>query len=170
MAAKLGDPATRRAAHDALPKVCRTGTHLMHFAESIEAFGGWGRGTRTAVGNWYNAKPATKLAYQLVKYQARDGWSNRDLLRLAHPQAASPAHDALYRWVVKGELVAPAPEGVALVEAFEAVKRASDVAEVVRLVRTHDLPREAVPTQWLTDARVWEALLERMPVGAMIRN
>ena len=170
MAAKLGDVATRRAALAALAKVCRTGTHLMHFAESIEAFGGWGRGTRSAVAGWYNGKTAQKLAYQLVKYQARDGWSNRDLLRLAHPKASSPAHDALFRWVVKGELAQPAPEGLALVEAFEAVKLAKDVHEVVRLVRAHDLPREAVPTEWLTDARVWEALLERMPVGAMVRN
>ncbi len=170
MAAKLGDPATRRAALAALPKVCRIGTHLMHFAEAVEAFGGWGRGTRTAVASWYNAKPAAKLAYQLVKYQARDGWSNRDLLRLSHPKAATPAHDALYRWVVKGELASPAPEGLNLIEAFEAVKRATDVVEVVRLIRAHDLPREAVPTEWLTEARVWEALLERMPTTAMIRN
>jgi 60 kDa SS-A/Ro ribonucleoprotein len=170
MAAKLGDLATRRAALAALPKVCRIGTHLMHFAESVEAFGGWGRGTRTAVGNWYNGKSPSKLAYQLVKYQSRDGWSNRDLLRLAHPKAASPAHDALYKWAVKGELALPAPDGLAVVEAFEAIKKAKDVAEVVRLVRTFDLPREAVPTEWLSDARVWEALLERMPVTAMIRN
>jgi 60 kDa SS-A/Ro ribonucleoprotein len=170
MAAKLGDVATRRAALVAMPKVCRTGTHLMHFAASIEAFGGWGRGTRGAVAGWYNGKPAAKLAYQLVKYQARDGWSNRDLLRLAHPKASSPAHDALYRWVVKGELAQPAPEGLAVVEAFEAARRATDVGEIVRLVREHDLPREALPTEWLTDPRVWEALLERMPLGALVRN
>ena len=33
MASKLGDEATRRHAYAALPKVCRIGTHLMHFAE-----------------------------------------------------------------------------------------------------------------------------------------
>ena len=37
MAAKLGDFATRRAALAALPKVCRIGTHLMHFAGRIPA-------------------------------------------------------------------------------------------------------------------------------------
>ncbi|HRK48209.1 MAG TPA: TROVE domain-containing protein, partial [Nocardioides sp.] len=31
LAAKLGDDATRKAAYAALPKVCRIGTHLMHF-------------------------------------------------------------------------------------------------------------------------------------------
>ena len=102
MAAKLGDETTRRAAFAALPKVCRIGTHLMHFADYAQAFGGWGRGMRKAVGAWFNAKPAADLAYQLAKYQSRDGWSNRDLLRLAHPRAASPSHDRLFAWVEIG--------------------------------------------------------------------
>ena len=114
MAAKLGDEPTRRAAYAALPKVCRIGTHLMHFAEYAQAFGGWGRGMRRAIGSWFNAKPAHDLAYQLAKYQARDGWSNRDLLRLAHPRAASPSHDRLFSWVVKGELTAEAAADPAL--------------------------------------------------------
>jgi 60 kDa SS-A/Ro ribonucleoprotein len=137
----------------------------MHFAEYVQAFGGWGRGTRTAVARWYNDKRVDRLAYQVVKYQARDGWSHRDLLRLAHPKAATPEHDGLYRWVVRGER----PAG-ALVEAFEQAKVATDVHELVRLVTEHDLPRECVPTEWLGDARVWAALLERMPMTAMIRN
>jgi 60 kDa SS-A/Ro ribonucleoprotein len=165
MAAKLGDFETRRAALAALPRVCRTGTHLMHFAGYVQAFGGWGRGTRTAVGRWYNDKPVDKLAYQVVKYQVRDGWSHRDLLRLAHPKAATAEHDALYKWVVRGETPASA-----LVQAFEQAKRTTDVHEIVRLVHDHDLPRECIPTEWLGDARVWAALLERMPITAMIRN
>ena len=48
-----------------------------------------------------------------------------------------------------------------LVAAFEAAKRATDAREIVRLVEQHDLPRECVPTEWLNDARVWEALLEQ---------
>lgn len=174
MAAKLGDLATRRAALAALPRVCRTGTHVMHFADYLQAFGGWGRGTRTAVARWYNDKPADKLAYQLVKYQARDGWSNRDLLRLSHPKAKSSEHDLLYRWVVKGELAfeaeAPVTGGLALVAAFEQAKKVTTAKEIVRLVTEYDLPREAIPTEWLTDPKVWEALLVKMPLTAMIRN
>jgi 60 kDa SS-A/Ro ribonucleoprotein len=165
MAAKLGDFAARRAALAALSKVCRTGTHLMQFAEYMQAFGGWGRGTRTAVRRWFNGKPVDALAYQVVKYQTRDGWSMRDLLRLAHPKAATPQHDALYRWVTRAEL----PTGIALVAAFEQAKRA-DAREVVRLIEQHNLTRECVPTEHLNDVRVWAALLERMPMTAMIRN
>jgi 60 kDa SS-A/Ro ribonucleoprotein len=63
---------------------------------------GWGRGLRNAVavGTW-NAKP-DDLAHQAVKYQQRDGWSHGDLLRLAHPKAPSPQHDAVFRWMLNG--------------------------------------------------------------------
>jgi 60 kDa SS-A/Ro ribonucleoprotein len=172
MAAKLGDEQTRRAAYAALPKVCRIGTHLMHFAEYAQAFGGWGRGMRKAVGAWFNARPATELALQLAKYQSRDGWSNRDLLRLAHPRAASPSHDRLFAWSVKGEL----PEGarddnaLALIIAMEELKKVADVVTAARMIREHRMPRECVPTQFLKFPEIWEALLESMPMTAMIRN
>ncbi len=172
LAAKLGDEATRKAAFAALPKVCRIGTHLMHFAEYAQAFGGWGRGMRKAVASWFNARPANELALQLVKYQSRDGWSTRDLLRLAHPRAASPSHDRLFAWVTKGAL----PEGaatdpaLALLIAKDALERVPSAREAANVIRTHRVPREAVPTQWLTHTEVWEALLADMPMTAMIRN
>ncbi len=95
LAAKCGDESTRRAAYAAVPEVCRTGTHLYHFAAFINELGGWGRGTRRAIATWFNGRPVADLAYQLVKYQQRDGWSARDLLRLGHVKPASPEHDAL---------------------------------------------------------------------------
>jgi len=170
MCAKLGDHDTRSQARAALPRVCRTGTHLMHFAEYAQAFGGWGRGMRNAVARWYNDRPADRLAYQVVKYQARDGWSNRDLLRLSHPRARTPEHGHVYRWVTQGELPGDAGAELALIDAFERARRATDVREVVRLVEATGLPREGIPTEWLTRAEVWAALLQRMPMTAMIRN
>ena len=172
MCAKLGNDATRAAAYAALPKVCRIGTHLMHFAEFAQGFGGWGRGMRKAVAAWFNAKPAADLAYQLVKYQSRDGWSNRDLLRLSHPRAASPSHDRLFSWVTKAALPDGAVEdqALALLVAMEQAKAATDYKSVVDLIRTAKLPREALPTQWLTYPEIWEALLVDMPMTAMIRN
>ena len=170
MAAKLGDDETRKHALAMLPQICRIGTHLMHFAEYAEAFGGWGRGMRRAIARWYNEREAKNLAYQLVKYQARDGWSNRDLLRLAHPKAASDAHNQLYRWVTKGELVEDADGALALVSAFEQAKRATRVEEIIELINSHGLPREAIPTRWLKSPLVWEAMLAKMPMTAMIRN
>jgi 60 kDa SS-A/Ro ribonucleoprotein len=172
MAAKLGDEATRRAAYAALPKVCRIGTHLMHFAEYAQGFGGWGRGMRKAVGAWFNGKPAADLAYQLAKYQSRDGWSNRDLLRLAHPRAASPSHDRLFAWAVKGALPAEAAAdpALALIVAMDELKTVDGVSTAAKLIRDRRIPRECVPTHWLGSMEIWDALLAAMPMTAMIRN
>jgi len=184
-----GDAQAKAHAFANLGKVCRIGTHLFHFAEYVNAMRGWGRGLRNAVADWYVEREAGDLAHQAVKYQQRDGWSHGDLLRLAHPKAPSPQHDAVFRWMlngadslgerevkrkVRGEdrvaKYAAVGELPRLIEAFERVKRTENVVEVVKLIDEFDLPREAIPTQWLNEARVWEALLERMPMTAMIRN
>lgn len=163
----------RKAALEALPRVARTGTHLFHFAQYVDGLRGWGRGLRRAVAGWYT-RPTAELAYQAVKYQSRDGWSHRDLLRLAHPKADPESSlQELYHWMVKGwEQVPEAPPSadLGLVWAWERAKRAGSTDEVVRLIREYRLPREAVPTEWLTQAKVWDALLVDMPVTAMIRN
>ncbi len=171
MAAKLGDEQTRRAAYAALPRVCRIGTHLMHFAHYAQGFGGWGRGMRKAVGSWFNTRPATELAYQLAKYQARDGWSNRDLLRLAHPRAASPSHDRLFAWAVKGTLPDGASDDptLALIVAMSELAT-TDLAPAAELIRRHRVPLECVPTSLLRHPEVWEALLPSLPPTEMLRN
>lgn len=174
MCAGLGDDRTRKAALNALPSVARIGTHLMHFAAYVEGFRGWGRGLRQAVADWYNERKLEGVAYQAIKYQSRDGWSQRDLLRLAHPQTTDGTRNAVYGWMVKGwEGVGDEPpEDAALARlwAFERAKRAETAREVAALVREYGLPREAVPTQYLGDTDVWAALLESMPMTAMIRN
>jgi 60 kDa SS-A/Ro ribonucleoprotein len=172
MAVKLGDDVTRRAAYAALPQVCRIGTHLMHFASYAESLGGWGRGMRKAVGAWFNGKPATDVAYQLARYPARDGWSNRDLLRLAHPRAASPSHDRLFAWAVKGELPASASAdpSLALIAAMEELKAVDNPWVAAKLIRDRRIPRECVPAPLLQVPEVWEALLEAMPLTALIHD
>ena len=46
MCASLGSDEVRASALLALPRVCRTGTHLFQFAEAIDGLRGWGRGLR----------------------------------------------------------------------------------------------------------------------------
>ena len=190
LAASADDADTRKAALAALPKVARIGTHLFHFADYVDGLRGWGRALRRAVANWYLDQPIDRLANQAIKYQQRDGWSHRDMLRLAHPKASSPEQDAILRWMVGGiknvgntdYIRGKATEQVRIVRAdaseilhpqilaFEAAKSASSAKEIIRLIADHNLPREAIPTQWLTDPKVWEALLVKMPMTAMIRN
>ncbi len=166
MCAGLGNKETKRAAFEALPEVARIGTHLFHFVTYVEQFRGWGRGLSTAIKNWYQDKPIDKLAYQAIKYQSRDGWSHRDLLRLSHPKAEGE-RNSLYGWIVKGEVVPGLHE---LILAFEEAKKADSPKKVIPLIEKYNLPRECIPTELLNEPSVWEALLINMPMTAMIRN
>jgi 60 kDa SS-A/Ro ribonucleoprotein len=175
MAAGLGDDITRALALVALPTVARTGTHLFHWLEYLAAFRGWGRGVRTAVGRWYTEQTPSDLAYQMLKYQSRDGWSHRDALRLAHPKAPSVTHDLLFRFAVQGwegVMEAKGSGDVEFMERIEAVQALRHMTpnEAARVIRIYRLTREMVPTDLLRHAVVWDALLDRMPLGAMVRN
>lgn len=175
MCAGFGNDATRAMALEALPEVARTATHLFHFLQYISAFRGWGRGVRRAVGRWYTAKPAPAIAYQMLKYQARDGWTHRDALRLAHPKAPTVGHDVLFRYATKGWNGVLELEGVNdldVVQLIESIKSLTHLtpAEAASVITRMRLTREMVPTELLGSAAVWDALFERMPLTAMIRN
>ncbi len=161
-------PEAAPAALAALPQVARTGTHLFVFAGYVEQFRGWGRGLRRAVANWYTAKDADAVAYQAVKYRQREGWSHRDLLRLAHPVTAVPALRETFEWILRGQVGAEVP---AIVSGFVAAQEATDVATWTRLVRDHGLSWEMLPDAALNEAAVWEALLDSgLPQTALMRQ
>jgi 60 kDa SS-A/Ro ribonucleoprotein len=176
MCAGMGDDATRKLAFEALPQVARTGTHLLHFTNFMEGFRGWGRAARRGIGNWFTQLTPEQLGYQFLKYAQREGWAMRDLLRLSHPQAPTEVHNALFKYIVKGKVaegewkLLPDQIHAAVALRPEMVLNKSGVAEAARLIVEHRLPREAVPTQLLTKPEIWEALLQHMPMTAMIRN
>lgn len=178
LAFSQGDDTTRRLVAEVLPRVARTGTHLFTFVDYMNSMRGWGKTARRAVSNWYESKDLKALAYQITKYQQRNGWSHGDLLRKAHPETDDPRRDALYRYVTQGEMYSAGmvipdvvrPESV-YIDAVEAVKNETDPKRIAELVRDHNLPREVLPTDALNSQEVWEAMLDAgMPITAMIRN
>jgi len=129
---------------------------------------------RTAVGRWYSGRTPEDLAYQILKYRQRDGWSHRDALRLAHPRPLSYEHDVLFRYATRGwEAIAGSnalrTDIGGRLEAVEALRSMSPT-EAARVVRIYKLTREMVPTEMLAHPVIWEALLESMPLGALVRN
>ena len=177
LAAGSGETQTRKAALDALPLVCRTSTHLFQFVAFVEGVRGWGRSLRRAVGGWYAVRSPDALAYQAVKYRRREGMTHRDILRLAHPAASVSAgnptvaltdeHRGLFEWIVRGSATVGLPR---VVEGFTRVQSAETPARAAELVREYGLPREAVPSELLASTEVWEALLDDMPMTALVRN
>ena len=198
LAAAKGDDATRKAALAAVPSALKTGTQLLKFVDTVNGLRGWGRGLKKAIQLWFKERKAETLALQLVKYKQREGWSMKDVLRLAKPVPADDVQGKLFGWTAKKDNAAwakaPVAPGVKALDFVWAAEQASglrlvaenaDTAEakailaeanqasvkkLVDLIVTYRLPREALPTEALNRAEVWEALLQEMPMTAMIRN
>jgi 60 kDa SS-A/Ro ribonucleoprotein len=165
--ADFADLETRRATFGVLNEIARTYTHLASFVSYARSFRGWGRGLREAVANWYLSMAPGRLAYQVVKYQKRAGWSHQDMLRMAHPTPEVPGQAETFAWAAGKEI--EGGELPRIIDAYEQMKRATTEAQVIKLIEDHNLTHEMVPTELRTPA-VWEALLYRMPMTAMIRN
>ena len=198
LAAAKGDDATRKAALAAVPSALKTGTQLLKFVDTVNGLRGWGRGLKKAIQLWFKERKAETLALQLVKYKQREGWSMKDVLRLAKPVPADDVQGKLFGWTAKKDNaawakapVAPGDKALDFVWAAEQASGLKLVAEnadtveakailaeanqasvkkLVDLIVTYRLPREALPTEALNRAEVWEALLQEMPMTAMIRN
>ena len=171
----------RQAVYQAIPKVCRIGTHLFHFARDLEKFRGWSRGLRKAVAKWYTDRSIDSLATQVVKYQQRDGWSNRDMLRLSHPKSLNAEQNAIFGWVTAqaekdlkkrterrdNVINSDLPE---FIKAFEEAQSSDNISNIISLIENYKLPREALQTQHLNNPDIWKALLPNMGITALIRN
>ncbi|KJH43769.1 TROVE domain protein [Dictyocaulus viviparus] len=57
-----------------------------------------------------------------------------------------------------------------LVQAVIELKSVKDETKIVEAIKKHYLVREHIPTNMLNSIIVWQALLERMPITAMVRN
>jgi 60 kDa SS-A/Ro ribonucleoprotein len=176
LCAAMGDPTTKREAYQALPKVARIGTHLFHFAAYKKALGGLGgNGFKRAIGRWYNGMNAQRLALQVTKYQQRDGWSHKDMLRLAHVRPKDGDKSSILEYVVKGltnglPVLSEVPEHLALIGAAEHAKVCTNKAEMVKLIADYRLPHECVPNEMKSHPEIWEAMLGSMGITALMRN
>jgi 60 kDa SS-A/Ro ribonucleoprotein len=173
-----------------LPKVARTGTHLFLFARYVEQFRGWGPTLRKAVAQWYTEMPVDKLAYELVKYRQREGWSHYDLLRLASPSGVTdPARRMAFNWAVRKGLadypdrdagagqppLATAdsvPDSLALIADFEEAQAQSTAQGWIDIInRGRGLSWEMLPDAALAEPEVWHALIDPgLPQTALMRQ
>jgi len=172
LAAVYGNDETRLAAFEALPRVARTGTWLFLFVSILDSLGKWNAAAKRGVSKWYTAKTMDRLAVQLLKYQSRDGWSHRDVLRLAHVKPQSDVQSNLFRYVVKGsDAIQFGSSMPKLVVDFELLKRTDSKVEVLRIISDNpDITWEMLPTRWLSDKDVLMTLLPNMGLTAVVRK
>lgn len=160
-----GDNDTKRYAMSKLSDVCRTGTHLFTFVGEINDLRGWGRIVRNGVANWYLKADPEKLAYQVVKYRNRNGWTHKDVLRMCHPKTTEAQIQSIFKFICKDT-----PAEIAIIKDFLKAQNCKEEAEIVELIKHSNLPWECLPTNFLPLPSVWTALIPKLPYEAMIRN
>jgi 60 kDa SS-A/Ro ribonucleoprotein len=159
----------RHIAYLALPFVCRTGSTLFLFLKYLKQMRPLGgNGLKRAIASWYLSREPEDLAYQLLKYRQREGWTHRDVLRVAHPKTDLLQTKELFDWVTHPETAAITN---VLVDAFIVAQSTTNVTTWVNLIERFPLSWEMLPDAALNDARVWTALIERgVPQTALMRQ
>lgn len=161
-----GDTATRKTVYDNVATAFKTFTQLTLFLANLKDLKGWSAGLRRAVARWYTTKSDETLAYQVVKYRNRNGYSHRDVLRLCHAKATSPAQNEIFKYLVgKTEEVSNI-----LLKGFELAQKTERASDLVKVIKEYNLTHEMVPNKYLNKPEVLSALLSRMPTTALMRN
>lgn len=167
-----GNEETIAAAYEALPRVARIGTHLFQFVAALNELGKWNAAAKRGIAAWYTKRGEDKLAVQLLKYQSRDGWSHRDVLRLAHVKPKTEVQSNMFRYTVKGaEAMVEGMQIPDIYNAYESLKSNPNKKSALRVIADHrDITWEMLPTELHRDADVMGALVENMGMTALIRK
>ncbi|MEO0852532.1 MAG: TROVE domain-containing protein, partial [Cyanobacteria bacterium J06648_11] len=163
--------AAKQAFLDLFPKVVRTGSHFYEWLNYTKGLRGFGKVVRQCGREWLSNPDVKKLAYQLLKYQQRHGFCHRDALRLFHVKPATPEHQMLYNWAVKGWDAIPKESPAAAIAQiwwYERVKRQPNLT--CEAITKGRLTHEMVAPIGAMDTQAWQLLFRDMPVGALLRN
>lgn len=164
-------PEAKHAFRQVFPQVIRTASHFYEWLSYTKGMRGFGKIVREVGRNWLSRENVKELAYQLLKYQQRQGFSHRDILRLFHVNPPTDAHNELFQWVLKGWETLPKEipsEALAQIWWYEWVKR--NPAQTHKGITQGHLTHEMVTHLGSMDPKAWELLFREMPVGALLRN
>ena len=155
-----------------MPKVVRTSTHLFTYIDMIKKLKprGFGNALRRAIGNWYAAKNDEQVAYQLIKYRQRNGWTHRDVM-----MHGRPSHREVYKYVkpdAEIDLMKISPKAGDLLRYADQAIHATSLSDVIEAIQVANIPWECVPTNMLNDPMVWYELFAAgaVPYMATVRN
>lgn len=149
-------------------KVIRTASHLYEFMEYTKGLRGFGKVIHTVIENWIKAKELKNLEYQFLKYQSREGWSARDVLRKVKPIPRDMNESNLFAWIAGKTFTS---EALPLIEIYESLKKGTyKENDVIKLIIDYNLTHEMIPANIERTKGIWEALFQKMPITATLRN
>ncbi len=182
----------RRNAYKLVTKVCTIPTLLFKFCKYCKVFynkysksNGWNNLHKNAISEWYKTKNPHTLIYQITKYKDREGYTHKDILRLAHLVPETASQKIIFKYIAKGyeefctylikenilfldneDLI----RVLSFIQDYERIKDYTDIDMVISLIEKWKFAREHIPTELLNNKLVWEALLLDMPDIALLRN
>jgi len=95
-------PAEKQIAFETMKECVRIPTHMFMLAGFVRDLSmskpekkgkGWGAGFRKAVSHYYTSRNGRDLAFQMTKYQNREGWTHADIIRMVHIDPTTLADD-----------------------------------------------------------------------------
>lgn len=168
----MGEGAKAKTAfREAFPQVVRTASHFYEWLNYTKSMRGFGKIVRDVGRAWLAREDVKGLAYQLLKYQQRQGFTNRDVLRLFHLKPPTRDHDRLFEWVTRGwdKLPDEAPsEALTQIWWYEWLKR--HPSQTHRAIAEGRLTHEMAAPVGKMDKQAWQLLFNTMPIGALLRN
>lgn len=176
----FGDQEARALCYDWLSDICYTPTQLFQLLTYLKPMRGWSRGLRRAVAAWYLERDNDKLAYQLIKYRQRSGYTHRDVLRLCHVKTKDPIKNMILKYAV-GKVdfkLEPWPQELPQqIRAFESLQKlpqdawtGSSLVYLLDSIKVNRLTWEMIPTDKLNNPELLKAILSDMPPTALMRN
>ena len=186
-------PVVRTMARTTLGNLIRTGYHALSYLTYLNSIRemengkgrkvGFGRAKVSVLKKWVESLTARELVLQRIKYHNRDDMRLEDIFNFAHPnlESVGPLNNLVGKWIMDNlseddeqalnELIIEGNTVIGQIKAWAEINSPEvSVAHAVELIREFQIPREGVPTHFLREIKVWQALLPSMPDHALIRN
>lgn len=171
MVMTYGNDEAKAYARTKVNSIARTSTHLfqyMKFLKELASGSGFGTSRARSIANWYESKSPEDLAYQVVKYRQREGWTHQDALRISHPKEIN---SSVADFILGKEHAAH--DDLRIIDGFRNIQAAKTENAVLKALDFWKmLPWEAIPTQFLKSAEVWKKLFYNGQLNgqALVRN
>lgn len=165
----------KRVAHT----VVRTLSHFHMFVSFVKEYRGTGGVVSKFGKSWFNNMPVDKLTYQILKYPQRNGFSIKDQLRIFKPNPGKEQdRERLFAYAV-GKEEKYGPQYTDLVGEYQTLnqlgwyewlKADPTSKNAIKAIEEAGLSHEMVTPLGVMNQAVWEALFQKMPMTATLRN
>lgn len=161
----------RRKAYTVALKICKIPTNLflfINFCKVLSKYNsGWNNLHKRYISSWYLDKTPNELMYLVTKYNNRNNYTHRDVLRLTHPKTDNEELNNIFKYLVNKLEDTSVLE---YINDYEKLKNTVEPETAIELIKKRNFVREHIPTELLNNNKIWKALLPKMPLMAMLRN